>query len=183
MNKLLFLLLVSVPLLLVLALSNNMTHTNAATPIAANMTTYKDPQGRFTVSYPTNWTSTPASNRFESPLVKFESGVGPNVQVAIEIGTDPEALSRELANAGLFGYTLFQDVECTKYKVDGQKACSLIFTKEADPDLGTQGVVVMSVLSYVNGHLYLIGYGATQNTFDSALPTYEAMLTSFNAGK
>jgi hypothetical protein len=168
------------------ASSNNTTVTPTPTPAVTKptMTTYKDPQGRFTVSYPTNWTATPASNRFESPLVKFNSGVGPNA--IIDIVTvqvpDPEVFATQIANTGLFQYTLFQNVECTKYKIDGQRACSLIFTKQADADLGTPGVAIMSVISYVRGNMYTIGFAAPQDRFDPELPTFEAMISSFKAG-
>jgi hypothetical protein len=51
-----------------------MTNTNATTPIG-NMTQYKDPQGSFLISYPTSWTATPATNRFETIVVTISSTV------------------------------------------------------------------------------------------------------------
>lgn len=165
-----------IPLLLLLTLSNNIT--NAAT--TQNMTKYTDSQGRFSISYPTKWTATPATNRFESQLVTFDSGVGPNSNIVIitGVGTDPEAFARQVVNAAI-QYTLFQNVECTKYKIDGQKACSFILTKQANPDLGTPGGVIMQVLSYSNGNMYTINFVASEDTFDSLLPTFEAMIHSF----
>ena len=181
MNNILFLLLALVPLLLVSALSNNLIH--AATPTTQNMTKYTDPEGRFTISYPVNWTAQPAGNRFESPLVTFDSGVGPNSNIVIitGVGTDPEAFARQVVNTAN-QYTLFQNVECAKYKIDEQRACSFIFTKQADSDLGTPDAVIMQVLSYINGNMYTINFAASQNTFDSLLPTFEAMISSFKAG-
>jgi hypothetical protein len=180
-NGILILALVVVTAIMVSVLPTAGQHSVFAQ--ATNMTKWSDPHGNFSVSYPTNWTVTPASNRFESPLVKSNSGVGPAANVDIIKGsvTDPEAIARQIANYVGIQYTLFQNVECAKYKIDGQKACSLVLTKQADPNLGTSGDVVMQVFSYVNGRMYVMTFGAPPDTFDSVLPTFEAMIASFKA--
>jgi hypothetical protein len=170
--------------LLLLLLTPSMSFAQQTTT-TTNMTKYTDPQGRFSVSYPTSWTVTPAQNRFEGPIVKFEdttAGLNLNVDIVNGLGADPDAASRAMVSSGgPLGYTLFQDVECVKYKVDGQKACSLIYTKEAQPTLGTQGVVATQLLSYVDGSMYVIDFGAPPSIFDSVLPTFDAMVHSFKA--
>src|SRR5207247_8638204 len=59
--------------------SSSPSSTTTPPPViaqASNMTKYYDPQGRFSVSYPTNWTVTPATDRFQSTLVDFSNGLG-----------------------------------------------------------------------------------------------------------
>lgn len=78
-NKLFFLLLVLVPLLLVLVVAapslvfgfgmGNMTQTT-------NMTTYKDPLGRFSVLVPTVWNTTGQTDRFSNTLLNTLDGLG-----------------------------------------------------------------------------------------------------------
>jgi hypothetical protein len=150
--------------------------------ITSNMTKYTDSQGRFSVSYPVNWTATPSTNRFQSTLVKFDNGAGSSMSVDLVRGaTDPEEGARTTVNLASFQYTLtvFQPVECTKYKIDGQKACSFILTKSADANMGTPGRVVMGVDSYVNGKAFALTFASNEDTFDSVLPVIERMINSF----
>jgi hypothetical protein len=148
---------------------NNMTIFN---PIK-----YSDLNGRFSILYPGTWTV--VSNKFENPLVKIELPVafasgGINVSILSSPIKDPEVSARQLANVGGHRYTLFQNVECTKYEIDGQKACSFILTKPV-------GVTIMQVISYINGKMYAITSGATGYRFDWALPVFQVMLASFKA--
>jgi len=161
---------------------NMTTGTNKTTPQTTNMTTYKDPQNRFSVSYPTNWTVTPATNRFETNLLDIKDTPGPTGGNSISLilsrsGTDPELTAN--ASASIYTSTLFQPVECTKYKVDGQKACSFITANSAIFP-GTSGRVVMEVDSYVGGNMYALIFGSDSDKFDSVLPIYNTMIQSLH---
>lgn len=78
-----------------------------------------------------------------------------------------------------FGDSIFQNVECVKYKIDGQKACSIIFTTTNPTNQA--GEVLEEVMSYVHGMMFAFNMGSTQDNFDSYLPTFQSMLASFKA--
>jgi hypothetical protein len=75
---------------------------------------------------------------------------------------------------------MFQNVECAKYKIDGQKVCSYISTQQADPNLGTAGRVVMQMLSHINGKIYGFTFAAPESAFDSMLPIFDTMIHSIH---
>jgi hypothetical protein len=157
--------------------------TNSTEPMShSKMTHYTDPEGRFSISYPTNWTATPATNRFQTNAATFSNGIGSAVLVqVINLASSPELAARSMT-IGMYGYITFQDVECSKYKVDGNIACSFIVTKSGDVNLGTRAITVIIVVTSINNKVYTIGLGSGQDTFDSMLPTFETMVNSFRAG-
>jgi hypothetical protein len=59
--------------------SNQQQQSQPATTTTAaestNYTNYKDPQGRFSIDYPSTWHANPATNRFQSNLVSFNYGL------------------------------------------------------------------------------------------------------------
>jgi hypothetical protein len=65
------------------ASSNNTTVTPTPTPAVTKptMITYKDPQGRFSLSYPSLFIAEPATNRFESTLVTFNDFAGGSTMI------------------------------------------------------------------------------------------------------
>ena len=63
-----YIFVICLPAIAVLVLPSFVHSATART----TMTTYNDPQGRFSVSYPSNWIATPASNRFKSTLLNIE---------------------------------------------------------------------------------------------------------------
>lgn len=153
----------------------------------SNMTRYTDPQGRFSIVYPFDWTVSPATNRFSPLVVQFVAVTGTNVGVVIvkdnlSTVTDPSTFaSAMIAGVHSYGFLVFQNVECTKYKIDGQRACYYITTKAGDPFIGRPDVVIQLVSSYLNGKMFAITFAANRDTFDSTLPTFEKMLASFRS--
>ena len=145
-----------------------------------NMAEYTDPQGSFFIKYPINWTAVLASNRFQ-PIAVYFSTASPfaefNVarQDTITNLTDP---ARYLSQKNVlpFGSSLFQNVECTKYTVDGHKACDLIFTSNPS---GALPLVTMAVASYFDKKMYGFSMIGTQDDFDNYLPTFGNILASF----
>jgi hypothetical protein len=86
---------------------------------------------------------------------------------------DPEVYTISEAAKPHPGYSLFQEPECVKYKIDGRKACSYIATTLSG------GAVIMHVNSFVNGQLYLFTFSGHGDTFEKDLPLVEQMLASF----
>lgn len=76
----------------------------------------------------------PATNRFQPILVTFSNqpySVFNIVVVHGSIATDPSVVANEYNTNPLsipFGDSIFRNMECIKYHIDGQKACSVILT-------------------------------------------------------
>jgi hypothetical protein len=110
---------------------------------AGQFKTYNEQYGRFSIQVPKDW-------KVDSPLVKQDSvavSFGPNNEDDFSVivsavdrhesssQTDFEQVIRE-QNAdtvgSLPGATLIQDTECTKYVIDGNQACSMMYTTTKD---------------------------------------------------
>jgi hypothetical protein len=158
------------------------TSSSVAKAQTTSMTKFTDYLGRFSISYPSNWTSEPATNRFQTNAASFSNGNGSGFLVqVINSPLSPEIFARGMSASFGYQYSTFQDVECSKYKVDGNRACSFISTKSGNPDLGTRDITVLLVVTSINNKIYTINFASGQDTFDSILPTFETMLNSFKA--
>ena len=71
--------------------------------------------------------------------------------------------------------TIVQDIECEKYHIDGEKACSYVL------GIGENGTFrnVMQVLTVVGERSYVISYSTSPENFDKDLPILKTMLQSF----
>jgi hypothetical protein len=157
---------------------------------SVNMTKYTDPQGRFSISYPDGWNVQPVTNRFQTVLVTFANypptrfdflSLAVQSQNTNEIAsTDPLVVLNNTSPPS-FDWSLFQSIECAKYTVDGNKACSLIWThSEANLTGGPSiGYVGLLVASYVNHQMYSFLVLGRQDTFDSQLSIIDSMIKSF----
>ena len=152
-----------------------------------NLTKYTDGQGRFSISYPSSWNVQPATNRFQTVAVAFTNRVFTNssfasVNIVIDNAptqTDPALYLDSSLSAPVYsGFSLFQNVECTKYKVDGNKACDMVFT--GNPS-GNLPVAVLQIASYVDKKAYTFTMAGSQDDFDSYLTTFDNMLASFRS--
>ena len=139
---------------------------------------FTDSYKTYSIDYPHGWDITYAANRFEPLIINFTSGdTGIGIGVKHTVNTTDPAKDLTPSKNMPFGSSLFQDVECVKYHIDGEKACSIIFT--TTPTFGQQ--VYQVVESYINGKMYFFAMSSTQNEFDTYLPTFTKMITSFKA--
>ncbi|MGC1928440.1 MAG: hypothetical protein WA667_05650, partial [Candidatus Nitrosopolaris sp.] len=100
-----------------------------------NMTKYTDPQGRLSINYPYNWTPLTSTNPFQQRVVQFINMV-PFVNFNIVITSaafgqkDPATVlnAYNLFPSTMAGYSISQNIECLKYNIDGNKACSIVLT-------------------------------------------------------
>ena len=74
------------------------------------------------------------------------------------------------------GYSISQNIECVKYNIDGNKACSIILTRN-----GIIHSINIQVASYVNKKMFVFTMQATPYDFNNYLPVFQDMLTSFKA--
>ncbi|HJT49796.1 MAG TPA: PsbP-related protein [Nitrososphaeraceae archaeon] len=163
------------------------TTTNTTNTKATTFLTYKDKQGRFTISYPSSgWEVTPAKNRFEDFVVSFRN-LDTLSSLVIQLnkidypGNDVESLMSampDMARIGTPNFELIQEVECKKYTIDGHKACSMINTQTPDY-ISEKKIAMMTVGSIINGTSYMFLYGAKPDNFDTYLPIIDKMIGSF----
>lgn len=178
-------LLGAIPIVIAQTNQTNSTATNTST----NMTQYTDPQGRLSISYPSDWTVQPITSRFGtlSTVVQFVSSSGlyhGNLNIAIDTNasnTDPATSAKSSIATMPYRYSVFQNVGCIPNTIDGQNACGYIVTGNANSTAGTPAFAIMQLGSYVKGNMYVFTMTSSQDTFNSTLPTFQAMLNSFKA--
>jgi hypothetical protein len=74
------------------------------------------------------------------------------------------------------GYSISQNVECVKYKIVSNRACSIILTSN-----GKVPSIYIQIASYVNKKMFIFTMQGTHNDFNNYLPMFRNMLTSFKA--
>jgi PsbP-like protein len=157
---------------------------------STNYTNYKDPQERFSIEYPSGWHVKSATNRFETILADFFSvnnveGNATDVNIGI-IRNDPaiksfgleQALNTIINNGN---NRIVEPVECSKYTLDGNQACSVIYLKSStfSTELGNP---LLQIISGIGDHIYIFTYGTSKDNFDKSLPIAEHMIKSFKFG-
>lgn len=168
---------------LVLILTINGIGLHAQTSPMNNMTKYTDPKGRLSINYPSNWTPLTSINPFQQRVVQFINMV-PFVNFNIVITPavfgqkDPATVlnAYNLFPSTMAGYLISQNIECVKYNIDGNKACSIVLTSN-----GIIHSFNIQVASYVNKKMFIFTMQATPYDFNDYLPVFQNMLTSFKA--
>jgi hypothetical protein len=74
------------------------------------------------------------------------------------------------------GYSISQNIECVKYNIDGNKACSIVLTSNR-----VIHSINIQVASYVNKKMFIFTMQATPYDFNNYLPVFQNMLTPFKA--
>jgi hypothetical protein len=117
-------------LFLILTISG--TGLYAQTSLMSNTTKYTDPKGRLSINYPSNWTPLTSINPFQQRVVQFINMV-PFINFNIVITPvafgqkDPATVlnAYNLFPSTMAGYSISQNIECVKYNIGGNKACSI----------------------------------------------------------
>ena len=159
---------------------------------------FTDPENEFSMDYQPSWQLEPAENRFDRADVSIFNTEGPPsgfvyIQYNIlseevtsmmkEHGYDQKDLENQLESvfpsliSGFTDYESFnqiEDAQYDKYKIDGYKAGSFVFSFE-NSGVPYAGWIVGSL---IGNKLFVFTYVADQNRFDTNLPIAEHMLNS-----
>ena len=143
---------------------------------------YTDPQGKFTVKYPSNWNIEPRENRFDTKDVEFSiMDEGNSVHLGIVTTQTPEGLNIEEGEdvisqrtATRDNFRLIETWECEKYVISNEKTCSLVFTTGFSPFEFAE----MDVYTIDGTTSYTIVYKTIPDIFDKYLPTAEQIIQS-----
>jgi hypothetical protein len=165
---------------------------------------FSDPEGLYTVRYPANWINVQKEfyerlvqksgtvqqfvlpedlkNRPASFLRPNGSETSTGIMVAKVSSTVPKS-DEDLksvtedafaANIIMRNGTVVQDIECERYRIDGNRACSFVISTRDDPSK------ILQVLTAVGERGFIFEYKAIPESFDEDLPVFEKMLQSFN---
>lgn len=159
---------------------------------------YVDPQGEFSIQYPSSWDLKP-SNRFEATdLMMYSPSGSENGYVLIQYNIFSEEIGNVLDKYGgdqsdieeyldivfpsfLKGFSESMDnfnqverIDYNKYKINGYKAASVIFSFEIQ-GLDVAGWLVWTLLG---SNMFVFEFVASTDKFESLLPIGERMLNS-----
>jgi hypothetical protein len=153
--------------------------------------TFKEKDGLFTMKYPSNWfPSNTEDGEYPSLLdMTFSYTGGDRSDIAtLSVIADESVFTNVSDLMDSFGesvsseFDIVQPVECGKYTLKGEQACSIISTYKQTELPGNPTVKEMDVLSIDEfGVQYILIYGASKNLFDDFLPVAEEMIKSFNS--
>ena len=160
---------------------------------------FKDPENEFSMQYPSSWTLEPAENSFSNVDVEIVNGYDATsglVQVLYYFTSEdissmmkqydvdqsqleekidiwfPQFVTGLSHEFDMFNQTDGPQYE--KYKIDGHKAGSIIFSAE----MSGQPLAGWVTATLIGNKIFVFQYGADQNTFDTNLPMAEHMLYS-----
>lgn len=151
------------------------------------------------MEYPSTWQLKPAENRFDRADVDIASSEGPKsgfIQIQYNIlseeltnmreqyGLSQEDLENNLDiffpsfisgySREIDSFNQIEDAKYEKYRIDGHKAGSVVYSFEIS-GMNLAGWVVVSL---IGNKMFVFNYAADQNQFDANLPIPEYMLNS-----
>jgi hypothetical protein len=167
-----------------MAKTNKATSSTNANATMINLTNYTDPQGQFSVSYPSYWTQRTVNMTDGTNAALF---VDPQLHIAVTIGmakhnpnqiTDPAVPENRVMQAleGR-GYSVLQPVICHQI-LQGQKTCGFSATRP-ETTAPYSRIEMLHLASYINGKMHFFVMSNYVSTFPIALPMFENMLATF----
>jgi hypothetical protein len=149
---------------------------------------YKDQFGRFSIQIPQDWSIGSPDIKEDSVTISFDSPNPDDNQFIMTAGDRHTKASEDVFEqvireqntytiSHLPGAALVQDTDCTKYVIDGQKTCSMIYTVTKDQytekELEIDFVTEKQDIS--------ISVTGSADIFDKYLPIVQKMLDSIKA--
>lgn len=146
---------------------------------------YKDQYGRFSIQMPKDWTIGSPDIKQDSVVILFDSNNADDVQLIVAAsdrhttisGADYEQVIKESNGDTVTltpGARLIQSTDCTKYVIDGNKACSMIYTTTT----GTYTQEEMNIDFQTGKQGVLITLTSSPDNFRKYVPVVEQMLNS-----
>ena len=175
--------------------SNSHAQLESTKPNQTEFTSYNNTEFGISFDYPSNWEVSEKTNRFDmaTPDVKVTSP--DNIMNSFSFLNHYETSDESLASIGLKetaegyadafianpGSILIEDVDDSKYTIDGNPTATFLFTDpgsmyNSDIDIGNQFFMVE-----YNDKLYAVGYKNTVDNFDSpqSQEIMERIISSF----
>jgi hypothetical protein len=149
---------------------------------------YKDQFGKLSVQVPKNWTISSSTVKENSVAISIDSSDQDPVTITIIASNRGTRASQDTFEqvireqnmdtvSALPGATLVQDTDCTKYTIDGHKACSVVYTVSRDQY--TQKNMDMDFVT--DKQDFTLSVTGPINNFDKNLPIVEKILYSIKS--
>jgi hypothetical protein len=152
---------------------------------------FKEKNALFAIKYPSNWVAGKYSQPEDAPNTIdnyfYYAGKGSSfalVQVRMEDSvlsnvTDlMDSFAANLQNEP--NYKLIQPIECSKYTINGQVACSQIVSYKLTTSPVKPLIKELTVATIGDDVQYSLFYRATKNLYDHFLPVAKEMIRSYN---
>jgi hypothetical protein len=182
-------------LTLLIILTNSSTTIPAA--LAQSFIMYNDPNGKFSISYPSGWSvmqkplpnMTGYNHIFVDPgrhelVTVGEMEVPPSIKESIAKNPNIIAIGlSRLLNSSIQTMTSIDPIDCNAFRIAGNIACIT-----AGKMTQVQGSLVLnlkitSLISYINGTIYLFQGGGQPQDYSQAAAIFGQMLSSFKPTK
>jgi hypothetical protein len=162
--------------------NNPPTTTGNTTTSSSELTKYSDPQGRFTIGYPTNWVfnSTPESAviKITSPVEKDGDDFRQNINLQIETYNSP---IEDYVNSSVSEIKKlmknYQEVSSMYFNRNGSRAYQIIY-KGKYGDMAYE-MQVKQLFTIANGKAYILTYVSKVDERDAFETTANKIFNSF----
>ncbi len=156
---------------------------------------FTDTDQRFSVQYPSHWSVTQSGNRFteQLPLVVDDvNGSSSKIQSQLSVNVFKRSPSFDNSNQlakfafnqlvkGVSGNKLVEPISCDKYLIDGENACSFVYSG-SDKEGKRYGVLAVVFVGPDKTN-HIISYRADPLNFDSELQTMDHIISSYSTAK
>jgi hypothetical protein len=150
----------------------------ASAQVQQEFLTWTDPEGRFSIEYPSDWLAEEKKNRFEYFEVTFTDSLSKyNGYLSVDYSDRVE--EEEVGSLELFfnsfvqgfgpafeGFREVEDRDFSKYTIDGERAGSVIFAA----DIGGIGLGGLLVVSVINDRVFGLAFLAGQDNSTTGYP-------------
>lgn len=158
------------------------TNNNTSTSTSTELTKYADPQGRFTIGYPTNWVFNNAPEsaviKITSPLEKDEDDFRQNVNLQIETYS---STIEDYVNASLGEIKKlmknYREVSSMYFNRNGSRAYEIIY-KGKYGEMAYE-MQVKQLFAVANGKAYILTYVSKVDERDAFETTANKIFNSF----
>jgi hypothetical protein len=139
--------------------------------------TYTDPEGFYTLRYPSNWTTTyqPSVSKFEEPItwLYVDGKQSANVRIVVFSGPGTQKEFENSFDQTVNAFRNGNDVLQSKfglYKIDGQNAGAILFQTQQE-----KSIIVSSVF---NGKTIFIEFTTLKSDYNSHIAEVEKVIDS-----
>ena len=156
----------------------------------SNWSNFNDSDNRFSIQYPSHWSIMQSGNRFteELPLVAVDANASASkIQSQLSVNAFKSNQNFDSNDLAKFAYNqlvkqstgskLVEPIDCNKYTIGNEKACSLVYSGE-DKEGKRYGILEIAFVDD-NELNHLISYRADPLNFDKEMATMEHIVQSY----
>ncbi|MGI0030878.1 MAG: plastocyanin/azurin family copper-binding protein [Nitrososphaeraceae archaeon] len=151
---------------------------------------FTDTDERFSIEYPSHWSITQSGNRFTEELPLVVNDVTGDSKIQTQLSVDVFKNGKSLNNNELAklaynelvkdatGNKLVEPISCDKYVIDGENACSFIYSGN-DKEGSRYGILAVVVVDGEDSN-HILSYRTDPLFFDKEQATMDHIISSYN---